>query len=264
MPEEFAIAAFIFLTGLVIGSFLNVCIHRMPRDESIVWPGSHCPGCGHAIAAYDNIPVASYLLLGARCRHCRRSISWRYPVAELATGLLFLYAWHTWGASPEFVKAALFIALCVGMMFTDLETRILPDQFTIGGMFAGFALAYLIPRHDGLANLIAGKLDPRLASLAESILGAALIAGLLWALGEAFYRFRKMEYLGLGDVKMVGMMMAFLGILPGVQAVFIGSALGALTGGAYLYFRRNKSKDYALPFGTFLGAGSLIAAFVWR
>jgi leader peptidase (prepilin peptidase)/N-methyltransferase len=256
-------AVFVGLFGLVIGSFLNVCIHRLPRDESIVWPGSRCPGCGHPIAAYDNIPVLSYLLLGGRCRHCRRSISWRYPAAELATGIFFTVAWTMWGPTAEFVKVAAFAALCVGMMLADLETRILPDEFTIGGAVAGVVFAFLAPRSGSLAELFLGSANRRWASVLESLFAAVFVAGMLWGVGEVFYRLRKTEHLGLGDVKMVAMMAAFLGFVPGLIAVFAGSALGAVVGGAYIYFRGKKAREYELPFGTFLGAGALWAAFVW-
>lgn len=263
VSESTLFGMFIFLFGLVIGSFLNVCIHRWPRDESIVWPGSRCPGCGHAIAAYDNMPVLSYLLLRGRCRHCRRSISWRYPAAELLTAVLFAVSWSMWGPSLAFIKTAVFAALCVGMIFADLETRILPDEFTIGGGIVGLVFALLVPRRDGLAGLLLNGTDPRIATLAESVISAALVAGLLWGMGELFYRFRGIEYLGFGDVKMVAMMMVFLGLSAGIIAVFIGSAAGAIVGGAYIYWKGKKGREYHLPFGTFLGIGALWAAFVY-
>ena len=263
VSETILLGLFVFLFGLIIGSFLNVCIHRWPRDESIVWPGSRCPGCGHSIAAYDNIPVLSYLLLQGRCRHCLRTISWRYPAAELLTAILFAAAWVSWGPTLDFVKNAVFAALCVGMMFADLETRLLPDQFTIGGAAIGLVFAVLVPRRDGLMNLLLTGSDARLATLAESVASAVLVAGMLWALGEAFYRFRKVEYLGLGDVKMVAMMMTFLGLASGIVAVFIGSAVGAIAGGAYIYWKGKEGREYHLPFGTFLGMGALWAAFLY-
>jgi leader peptidase (prepilin peptidase)/N-methyltransferase len=264
LVDTWLTGVFVLLFGLVIGSFLNVCIHRWPRDESIVWPGSRCPGCGHAIAAYDNIPVVSYLVLGGRCRHCRRSIHWRYPVAELATGLLFLWAWSIWGETGEFAKHAIMAALCVGMIFTDLETRLLPDEFTVGGAVLGVVLSYFVPRRENLVGFFLNMDRRNWASAAESIVGALLIAGLLWGLGEIFYRLRKVEYLGFGDVKMVAMMMAFLGLMPGIMAVFLGSALGVVAGGVLMYFRGKKARDYHMPFGTFLGVGAIAAAFVWR
>jgi leader peptidase (prepilin peptidase) / N-methyltransferase len=264
VSETTLLGLFVFPFGLIIGSFLNVCIHRWPRDESIVWPGSRCPGCSHAIAAHDNIPVLSYLLLSGRCRHCLRKISWRYPAAELLTAILFAAAWVLWGPTLEFLKYAVFAALCVGMMFADLETRLLPDQFTIGGAVIGLVFAVLVPRRDGLMNLLLTGSDVRLATVAESVASAVLVAGLLWAMGEAFYRLRKVEYLGLGDVKMVAMMMTFLGLAAGIVAVFIGSAAGAVVGGAYIYWKGKEGREYHLPFGTFLGIGALWAAFVYR
>jgi leader peptidase (prepilin peptidase) / N-methyltransferase len=265
VSEATLLGLFVFLFGLIIGSFLNVCIHRWPRDESIVWPGSRCPGCSHAIAAYDNIPVLSYLMLGGRCRHCLRAISWRYPAAELLTAILFAAAWAGWGPTLGFVKVAVFSALCVGMIFADLETRLLPDEFTIGGAGIGLVFALLAPRRDTLMGLLLpGGSNARLATVAEAVVSAVLVAGLLWGMGEIFYRVRKVEYLGLGDVKMVAMMMVFLGLSAGIIAVFIGSALGAVVGGAYIYWKGKKGKEYHLPFGTFLGIGALWAAFVYR
>ena len=264
MAEQTLFALFAGLFGLVLGSFLNVCIHRLPRDESIVWPGSRCPGCGHAIAPYDNVPVLSYLLLGARCRHCRRAISWRYPAAELTTGILFATAWMIWGPTWEFAKNAIFAGLCVGMIFADLETRILPDEFTIGGAVVGVAFALVVPHSDGLGALVFGTVTQTWAPLLESVVAGGVLAGMLWGIGEIFYRLRKVEYLGLGDVKMVAMMGAFLGFAGALAAVFIGSAMGALVGGGYIYFGGKKAREYELPFGTFLGIGALWAAFVYR
>src|SRR5258706_1956523 len=171
-----ALLAFVF--GLLIGSFLNVCIYRLPRDLSVVRPRSYCPECEKQIAWYDNIPLVSYVRLKARCRHCGARIPWRYPVVELLTGLLFFLIVIALGPGLVAVKLCLFAALMVGMMFTDLEERILPDEFTLGGTLAGLVLAWFVPVNDIVAHGIrsgsANVWDPRWFSLAESVAGAAL------------------------------------------------------------------------------------------
>ena len=254
-----------FMVGLTIGSFLNVCIHRLPKGESIVHPRSRCPHCGRMIAAYDNVPVLSYLWLRGRCRHCRRRISPFYPLIELLTGLTFLLVYHRWGISPPAVKAVLLASALIVLTFTDLRERLLPDRITFPGIAAGFLFALWLPLEDGTAALLlrllgGPNLPAVLLSVADALLGALLGAGLLFALGEIWYRLRRVEAMGLGDVKMMGMVGLFLGIKLTVLTLLLGSLLGSLLGGLFLLLA-GKDTRYELPFGTFLGVAALIALF---
>jgi leader peptidase (prepilin peptidase)/N-methyltransferase len=251
---------FAFLFGLLIGSFLNVCIHRWPRDESVVWPGSRCAVCGHPIAWYDNVPVLSYVLLRGRCRHCLVGIHWRYPVVELLTGALFAAGAAKWGATPEAAKFMLFASMQVGMIFCDLETRLLPDQFTIGGIALGLVAAALVPFRDGMAPLLVPASDPRVFSVVESALAAAVAGGSLWGVAWLYSRVRGREGLGFGDVKMVAMMGAFLGLGPAMLAIFLGCILGTVLGVGYALVTRQDLHSYELPFGTFLGIAAIAVA----
>ena len=254
-----------FVVGLTIGSFLNVCIHRLPKGESIVHPRSRCPHCGRMIAAYDNVPVLSYLWLRGRCRHCRSRISPFYPLIELLTGLTFLLVYHRWGISPPAVKAVLLASALIVLTFTDLRERLLPDRITFPGIAAGFLFALWLPLEDGTAALLlrllgGTNLPAVLLSVADALLGALLGAGLLFALGEIWYRLRRVEAMGLGDVKMMGMVGLFLGIKLTVLTLLLGSLLGSLLGGLFLLLA-GKDTRYELPFGTFLGVAALIALF---
>jgi leader peptidase (prepilin peptidase)/N-methyltransferase len=252
------LAAAIF--GLLIGSFLNVCIHRLPLDLSVVRPRSRCPACGHAIAWYDNIPLVSYLVLAGRCRNCKAPISARYPAVEFLTGLMFALCAILWGPGLAAAKAALLSALAIGLIFADLESRILPDEMTLGGLAAGFAFAWPVPVHDGTAQAILALAGIRAgdgaASLAEAALGAALPAGVLWFGGWLFEKLRHKEGLGFGDVKMLAMLGSFLGFRETLLALTAGSALGSVGGLAYIVIFR-KGREYYLPFGSFLGIGAL-------
>lgn len=254
-----------FVVGLTIGSFLNVCIHRLPKGESIVHPRSRCPHCGRMIAAYDNVPVLSYLWLRGRCRHCHSRISPFYPLIELLTGLTFLLVYHRWGISPPAVKAVLLASALIVLTFTDLRERLLPDRITFPGIAAGFLFALWLPLEDGTAALLlrllgGPNLSAVLLSVADALLGALLGAGLLFALGEIWYRLRRVEAMGLGDVKMMGMVGLFLGIKLTVLTLLLGSLLGSLLGGLFLLLA-GKDTRYELPFGTFLGVAALIALF---
>ncbi len=254
-----------FLFGLFIGSFLNVCIYRLPRNRSVVQPRSYCPRCRHSIAWYDNIPLLSYALLGGHCRHCGQQISWRYPAVELLTGGLFFAALRLEGPEPEAVRLCVFAALLTGLAFTDLTRRILPDELTLGGVAAGIALAAWVPMRHGLVGvLLGGSFSPRFASVAESVAGALFTAGLLWAVGWLYQKIRKREGLGLGDVKMIAMIGAFLGIYQTLIALMLGSLLGAVIGSAYIYLAKKDPARFPLPYGTFLAAGALAYVYLGR
>jgi leader peptidase (prepilin peptidase)/N-methyltransferase len=255
---------FAIVAGLLIGSFLNVCIYRMPRDLSVVRPRSFCPACEHPIAWYDNIPVVSYFLLRRRCRHCGQPIPARYPVVELLTAVLFFAIVHALGVNALAAKLCLLVALLVGLTFADLEARILPDEFTLGGTAAGLVLAWFVPVDDGIAHLLLGiggiHLGPRPGSVAESLLGAVGPAGFLWLGGFLFEKIRHKEGLGLGDVKMMAMVGAFLGLRATLLTIILGSVAGSVIGLIYIRLTRQDAGTYQLPFGTFLGFAGMFVA----
>jgi leader peptidase (prepilin peptidase) / N-methyltransferase len=259
-------AGIAFLFGLLIGSFLNVCIFRLPRGRSVVAPRSYCPWCRHPIAWYDNIPVLSYILLRARCRYCGRKIWARYIVVELVTGALFFVAVFNLGLTVAAAKLCVFGALMIGMIFTDLERRILPDEFTLGGTAAGLVFSLFVPLGFGLVSFILSlkgvDWPPREVSLAESLTGALLPSGLLWFTGFVFEKVRHKEGLGLGDVKMMMTVGAFLGVRGALGTLVVGSVLGSIVGLAYILILRKDAGSYPLPFGTFLGIAAFIIALL--
>jgi leader peptidase (prepilin peptidase) / N-methyltransferase len=259
------IGIFVFLFGLIIGSFLNVCIVRIPSGKSIVLPASACPKCGLAIRPYDNIPVVSYLLLRGKCRGCKTKISWMYPLVELLTGLLFLGCFYVFGISVETAKWAAFSAIMVVLVFTDLRERILPDVVNFTGLAIGLVFSLFTKPTDGTALWIANHLfdyppPAPVISLVDAILGAAVGGGLLWLVSEAYFKLRGREGMGLGDVKMMLMAGAFLGAKRTLLTILAGSLLGSVLGLAVILARR-KDAEYELPFGTFLGAGALLVVF---
>jgi leader peptidase (prepilin peptidase) / N-methyltransferase len=242
------------LFGLLIGSFLNVCIYRWPRDLSVVRPRSHCVDCGKTIAWYDNIPILSWLALKARCRHCGRRISWRYPVVELLTGLLFFYFVRELGLTLAALKMCVFSAILVALAFCDLAERILPDEFTLGGTLLGLLFAVFVPVPEGLAQqLVAG----RTGWLVEAALGSALPALILWLAGWLYHRVRHREGLGLGDVKLIAMVGSFLGLSGALLTLAAGSLAGSVIGYTYIRATRKDPRTYELPLGTFLAAAGL-------
>lgn len=258
-------AIFALVFGLLIGSFLNVCIYRWPRDLSVVRPRSHCPACEKTIVWYDNIPLASFVMLGGRCRHCQARISFRYPVVELATGLLFFYSVYTHGLSVLALKMCVLSALLVGLVFSDLEERILPDEMTLGGVVLGLIFAWFVKVDDLSGEAIFWMLrvhpSDRIQSLAEAALGAALPAFFLWGGGWLYEKIRHREGLGLGDVKLIAMVGAFLGLHGALLTLILGSIAGSIVGLAYIKIAHKDAATYELPFGTFLGLGALAAGF---
>ncbi len=259
------IAAFVFLFGLIIGSFLNVCIVRIPGGKSIVLPASACVKCGAAIRPYDNIPVISYLLLRGKCRKCGNPISAMYPVVELLTGLLFLGCYEAFGLTAEALKWAVFSAIMVVLVFTDLRERILPDVVNFTGFGLGLLLSFFTTPVDGTALAIAKRIfefppPAPVLSFVDALLGAAAGSGLLWLVSEVYFRLRGREGMGMGDVKMMLMAGAFLGLKRTLLTIFTGSVLGSILGIIVIVARR-KDSDYELPFGTFLGMAALLVVF---
>ena len=251
--------------GLLLGSFLNVCILRIPAGKSIVRPASACPKCGAAIRPYDNIPVVSYLLLGGKCRGCKTVISRMYPTVELLTAVLFWGCYRVYGPTPEAVKWAVFSAVMVVLVFTDLRDRILPDVVNYPALAAGLGFSLLIPTGDGTAGWLANRFlahapGPAAISFADAVLGAALGGGLLWTVSELYFHLRKREGMGMGDVKMMLMTGAFFGVKRTLLTIFAGSLLGSTLGVVFILARR-KGSNYELPFGSFLGLAALLAVF---
>ena len=231
------------LFGLLIGSFLNVCVYRWPRDQSVVRPRSACPECGAQIAWYDNIPILSYAILRARCRNCGTSIHWRYPVVELLTALAFAWFAGHYGLSLAAAKYCIFSAILIALVFTDIETLLLPDQLTIGGLVIGLAFA-----------------ASSRAAFLGAVYGAIIPAGAIWFGGWLFEKIRHKQGLGFGDVKMLAMIGAFLGLYGTLLTIIVGSLVGSVVGLAYIAIARKDPATFQLPFGSFLGAAALFTA----
>jgi leader peptidase (prepilin peptidase)/N-methyltransferase len=230
------------LAGLCIGSFLNVCIHRLPLKQSVVHPGSRCPDCGYALRWYDNVPVLSYAALRGRCRSCARPISLQYPIVEIVTAVVFVLHWHAFGPTVLLPLRLLFASALIVLFMIDLEHQILPDVITLPGIGLGVACSLFLPP---------GPL--------MSILGVLLGGGLLWAIAEAWFRLRKVEAMGFGDVKMLAMVGGWLGVKMVLVTFVLSSMLGGLIGAALIGSRR---ADMAtrVPFGTMLAVGALVAS----
>jgi leader peptidase (prepilin peptidase)/N-methyltransferase len=264
LPSWFVpLAASLF--GLVVGSFLNVCIVRLPKEQSVVAPRSHCPACGHMIPWYENIPVFSYLLLGGKCSQCQARISPLYWLIELATGVMFAGLAARFGPSLELLKYLALGSLMLALTVIDLRDRILPDELTRAGLGLGVVFSAMVPIGDGtgawLASLL-GEWPPAMVSIFDSLLGAAAGSGALALVREGYYRWRGVEGMGFGDLKLMAAVGAFLGPKLALLTIFLGSFSGALIGGAFiLLFRRGDSK-YELPFGSFLGLMAL-GAGLW-
>jgi len=252
VPEPLT-SFFVLALGLVLGSFLNVCIHRLPLGMSVVRPGSRCPSCETPIRWYQNVPVVSWLALRGRCASCRKPISWRYPAVELLSGALLLALWSAFGASAAFAVSAPFALAMVVLFFTDLDHRLLPDRVTLPGFAVGVAVSWFNP--------FLG--DPGGARLWASLAGAALGAGVLWGIGAVWTRLRGVEAMGLGDVKMMALVGAFSGAHGVAFTLFTASMVGATVGVALVPLRGRSLQD-TLPFGCFLAPAALAGLFLAR
>ena len=239
-----ASAVLITIFGTIVGSFLNVCIHRLPLRKSVLWPGSHCPRCDAPVKPYDNIPIVGYLSLRGRCRNCKAPISIQYPIIELITGVVFLGAFLLFDSPAILIQRLLFACAMIVLFVIDLEHRILPDVITLPGIVLGFVFSLFLPP---------GWID--------SLIGIALGGGSLWLMGELYFRIRHEEGMGFGDVKMLAMIGAFLGWKLMLLTLVLSSFLGSIVGVAMIAFKRGDMK-YALPFGTFLALGAIVAATV--
>jgi leader peptidase (prepilin peptidase)/N-methyltransferase len=257
------ILLFTVLIGLAIGSFLNVCISRLPLDQSVVSPRSRCPQCKTAIANRDNIPILSYLLLGGRCRNCKEKISIRYPLIEAFTAALSGLIYLKFGLGIHWLVYFLFCAALIVLAFIDADHRILPDVITLNGLWIGLAISIFLWLPGPLiARLLQGlgvaDPGPRLISIVSSLIGAAVGGGLLWFVREAYFRLRGAEGMGFGDVKMMAMVGAFIGTALTLFTILVGSVLGSIIGITLMRFA-GKDRQYELPFGTFLSFGAILA-----
>jgi leader peptidase (prepilin peptidase)/N-methyltransferase len=243
MPEPFALVVVAAL-GLAVGSFLNVCIYRLPRRESLAFPASHCTACGRSLRWYENVPVLAYVILRGRCRTCGARISPVYPLIELAAGALAVLWYGQFGLSILFASRLLFAFALLVLFVIDLQQRILPNVITLPGVLVGLAFSLFGPP---------GWLD--------SLIGV-LVGGLgLFLIAELYYRIRGEEGMGMGDVKMLAMIGAFLGWKLMLLTLVLSSLVGALVGVGMLALRKGDLK-YALPFGTFLALGALVASLI--
>ena len=257
--------------GAIIGSFLNVVIHRVPREQSIVFPHSRCPTCGNVIAFYDNIPILSYLVLRGKCRSCKAHISARYPAVELLTALLFVaVTWHD-GLTAALPFDLVFAAALMALVFIDAEHMILPNAITYPGIIFSIVARVAIPvlsgtpHFDDLGSLSQGPLANFpiwTASLVGALIGALIGGGSLWLMGWTWKKLRGVEAMGLGDVKMMFMVGAYLGWRLTILTIFMGVLSGSIIGVALMMRQGKRDMQMLLPFGIFLGIGSIVALLV--
>ncbi len=289
-------ASAIFFLGLSFGSFLNVCIYRLPLGLPVSIPRSACPRCKRLIAFYDNVPVISWLILRGRCRNCKTKISQRYLFIELLTGALFLGCYAYAGLTPAALKYCVFGFLLLGLIFTDAETKLLPDKLTLPGLALGLIFSLLVPVNDVASQFLPGALNlpfsadlaAHLLSLLDSLLGAAVGASFIYGAGAVYLRWRGTEGMGFGDVKLMAMVGAFLGMKLTIFTIFTASLAGSVFGlttvlmvwikRTHRFMRRLASvqaarrrgwqsaqvvyRHYQMPFGVFLGSMALLALFV--
>ncbi len=262
LPFQLMLIA-VAIFGAIIGSFLNVVIHRLPLEESIVFPNSRCPSCNATIRAYDNIPIISYLLLRGRCRACRAPISWRYPAVEALTAGLFATTFLLRsGFSFSLPFDLLFVAAIIALIFIDAEHMILPNAITYPGIALAFIARLIVPNLYGVGVLAEGALAGYPAwviSVVGAIIGALVGGGSLWLVGWLWERLRGVEAMGLGDVKMMFMVGAYLGWPLTMLTIFIAVLAGSIVGVALMARRGERDMQMLLPFGIFLGLGALVS-----
>jgi leader peptidase (prepilin peptidase) / N-methyltransferase len=286
------VTAFFFLLGIVVGSFLNVCITRIPEGLSIVSPGSRCPQCETPIRAYDNVPLFAWMWLRGKCRACKSNISPIYPVIELITGLLFVACYLDFGVTQTTIKWLFFTCLIIVLTITDLRVRLLPDLVNWPGMVVGLFFSLLIPSQDGtgfwLSLTIFRRLPPSWAlGLVDGVLGALFGSLLLWGFAALYKVWRGREGMGLGDVKMMAMVGAFLGVRSTFLTILLGTLLGSVVGlgiivtlyasgwqralaerasrrnlGTVSNLRWAIASQYQLPLGTFLGIAAVVVVYL--
>jgi leader peptidase (prepilin peptidase)/N-methyltransferase len=263
--------AFAGILGAIIGSFLNVVIHRVPRQQSIVFPNSACPSCRTALRPYDNIPILSFIILRGRCRFCRKPISIRYPIVEALVAMLFIGVVLHDGTSFALPFDLAFVGALTALIFIDAEHMILPNVITYPGivfaLLTRVALPYLAGAQqlDDLPGLLL-RFPPTLPMWSVSLIGAAIGAlvggGSLWLMGFLWQKLRGVEAMGLGDVKMMFMVGAFLGWRLAILTIFVGVFSGSLAGIAIMLKRGGRNMQMMLPFGVFLGVGAIASLFL--
>ncbi len=260
---------FFFIVGAVIGSFLNVVIHRVPAGESIVFPNSACPKCKAKIKGYDNIPILSWLILGGKCRNCKNPISARYPAVELLTALIFVLFFWRFDLTPVLPVYLVFAAAILALIFIDAEHMILPNAITYPGVIFSFAVRIIFPIFFGAEYFSDMKFAPLsgltgwpiwAVSLLGAVLGALAGGGVIWLIGKTWKLLRGVEGMGMGDVKLMLAVGALLGWRLTLLTFCIGVASGAVIGVAILTVKREKDLQTQIPFGIFLGIGALVAA----
>jgi leader peptidase (prepilin peptidase) / N-methyltransferase len=234
----------IFIFGLCIGSFLNVCIYRIPESKSVVSPGSMCPGCGNPIKFYDNIPVLSYILLRAKCRNCDAIISMRYPLVELLTGLFALSVYIKFGSTLEALVYFVFLAPLLVVTFIDIDHRIIPDLISLPGIFLFFIASFMLST----------------ISIRDSLLGILAGGGILFIIAELYLRFTGKEGMGGGDVKLLAMIGALIGWQGVLFTIFVSSLIGTIIG-IVIMLIKGKNLKLAVPFGPFLSLGAVTYVF---
>jgi leader peptidase (prepilin peptidase)/N-methyltransferase len=238
------INSFAFLFGAVVGSFLNVCIYRLPAEKSIVFPPSACPSCGNAIRWYDNIPIVSFLVLRAKCRACHAPISWRYPLVEALNGLLTLFLFLKFGFSFAFLALFIFCSSLVVITFIDLDHQIIPDEISLPGIVLGFVFSFFLPWNSWLTSLC----------------GILLGGGSLFLVAWGYEKLTGKEGMGGGDIKLLAMMGAFLGWRSVPFIIFTASLVGSVIGVSLMLIQKKDGK-LAIPFGPFLACGAVLYVF---
>jgi leader peptidase (prepilin peptidase)/N-methyltransferase len=265
---EFIGYIFIFLFGAAVGSFLNVVIHRIPNEESIVFPNSACPNCKKSIKPYDNIPILSWLFLMGKCRNCKIPISARYPAVELLTALLFLLVYWQIGFNAFLPVCLIFVAATVALIFIDAENMILPNVITYPLLVFALLTRLIYPLFFGWAFFADLQVFPLtylqdypvwLVSLAGSLLGGLVGGGSLWLVGAIWKHLRGVDAMGLGDVKMMFAVGALLGWRLTLLSIFLGAFSGAVIGVFLISRQKEKDMQTQIPFGIFLGIGSIVA-----
>lgn len=247
MPPSILFPLFSFLIGMVVGSFLNVCICRMPKNESVVSPPSHCPNCSYQIRWYDNIPVLSYLFLRGRCRGCGMHISLQYPLVELINGILTLLLYLRFGPTVAFAVLFLFCSSLVVITFIDIEHQIIPDEISLSGVVIGFILSFFIKGH----------------SWTNSLFGILLGGGSLLLVAYGYQLLTGKDGMGGGDIKLLAMMGAFLGWKAIPFIIFASSLVGSIVGVSIMLLQKKNSK-LAIPFGPYLAFGAILYIFYGR
>ena len=231
----------IFILGLIVGSFSNVCIYRIPRNESMIYPASHCPKCRSSIRPIDNIPLLSYILLKGKCRNCGSKISIQYPVVEFLTGIIYIFIFLIYGLTLQSLIYIILSSALIIIAFIDLNEQIVPDIISLPGIVIGLILSFFVPY----------------ISFINSVLGVVVGGGIILVIGLVGSVIFKKEAMGGGDVKLAAMIGAFLGWKYTIISLFLGFFLGALVG-IFLILLKIKSKEDMVPFGPFIALGSFI------